>query len=118
MGSDIAVLHTPGIDAIPGNEALVTEGCEICSWYSLGELEDRMTVHVMSMFRFCCMAYLIIINVTHIFVVRDNLFNSGRNVTKPGRITKGRAVSNLAEPKFGLRSLRPNSCHFYGRRCI
>ena len=47
--------------------------------------------------------YLIIINVTHIFVVLEISFNSGLNFTKCGRITKRRAVSNLAEPKFGFK---------------
>ena len=58
---------------------------------------------------------LIIINVTHIFVVRDTLRNnSGRNITKCGRITKRHSESNLVEPKIGLKSFRSSSCHFYG----
>ena len=61
---------------------------------------------------------LTIINVTHILLFGIISFNSGRNVTKLGRITKRGTVSNLAEPKFGLRSFRPSSCHFYDRRHI
>ena len=64
----------------------------------------------------CC--NLIIINVTHISLFGIIFFNSGRNVTKLGRITKRGTVTNLADPKFGLRSFRPSSCHFYGRRHI
>ena len=66
----------------------------------------------------CLHGNLIILNVTHISLFRIISFNSGRNVTKLGRITKRGTVSNLAEPKFGLRPFRPSSCHFYGRRHI
>ena len=62
---------------------------------------------------------LILINVTHIFVVQDTYsFISGRNVTKCGRIMERHRQSNLAELKFGLKLFCPSFCHFYSRRHI
>ena len=61
---------------------------------------------------------LIIINVTHISMFRNYSFNFERNSAKRGRNMERRRERNIAEPKFELKSFRPSSCVFYGRRRI
>ena len=76
---------------------------------------DKADMH----FQLSCMtvdlAYLIIINVTHISMFRNYSFNFGRNVAKRGRNMERRRERNIEEPKFELKSLRPSFCVFYGR---
>ena len=56
---------------------------------------------------------LIIINVTHILMLRNYSFNFGQNVAKRGRNMERHREHNIAEPKFELKSFRPSFCVFY-----
>ena len=59
--------------------------------------------------------YLIIINVTHIWMFRNYSNYFWRNVAKRGRNMERRWERNIPEPKFELKSFRLSSCVFYGR---